>query len=224
MKEKNCNRCQQVKTIDQFYWKKTENRYSPYCRLCTNHEVLIRQQRQKLKAIEYKGGKCMNCGYDRCPAALDFHHRNPDEKLFGLSGSHLRKMDQRIIEELDKCDLLCANCHREKHWSETPSRDVNSWFVNGDMRNEHRERTQAQPTYTQCPTCNSKMMVTSQRCRICTNHSPKPHRRKIQLTAIELNALIKEHNGNLSAVGRALKVSDNAVRKFCIREGIDWKS
>jgi hypothetical protein len=71
---------------------------------------------RKLKLIEYKGGGCERCGYNKNVAALDFHHRDEKEKLFKID---LRNISNRSIEglvsEVDKCDLLCANCHREEH-------------------------------------------------------------------------------------------------------------
>lgn len=69
----------------------------------------------KLRAIAYKGGKCKKCGYDRCPAALGFHHRDPSTKL--MDWKTMRKRSWTFItSELDKCDMLCANCHAEEHY------------------------------------------------------------------------------------------------------------
>ena len=70
-------------------------------------------QKTKLKAIEYKGGKCQICGYNKCIRSMQFHHLNPNEKDFGISGG--TKSFQRIQPELDKCILVCANCHGEIH-------------------------------------------------------------------------------------------------------------
>jgi len=68
---------------------------------------------QKKRAIEYKGGKCEVCGYSRCHRALKFHHLNPAEKEFSISSS-FRYWDA-IKAELDKCILVCGNCHDEIH-------------------------------------------------------------------------------------------------------------
>lgn len=68
----------------------------------------------KEKAVQYKGGRCMKCGYSKCLRALGFHHRDRASKDFGLG--HLSNIGwDRIKAELDKCDLLCANCHMEVH-------------------------------------------------------------------------------------------------------------
>jgi hypothetical protein len=72
------------------------------------------QKRLELKerAIAYLGSKCCLCGYDLCPAALEFHHLDPKEKDLVISRSMSWK---RIEAELKKCELLCSNCHREVH-------------------------------------------------------------------------------------------------------------
>ena len=66
-------------------------------------------------AIEYKGGKCVKCGYNKCNAALDFHHLDPTQKEFNLGSHGHTRSWERMKVELDKCILLCANCHREIH-------------------------------------------------------------------------------------------------------------
>jgi hypothetical protein len=71
------------------------------------------RQRTKIKAIEYKGGKCINCGYDRCVRALQFHHLDSTKKDFTISG--VSRSWDTIKIELDKCILICANCHAEEH-------------------------------------------------------------------------------------------------------------
>jgi len=66
-------------------------------------------------AVEYKGGKCEVCGYDRCVEALEFHHRDLSEKEFGISAKGYSRSWKAVMKELDKCILVCANCHRELH-------------------------------------------------------------------------------------------------------------
>jgi len=72
------------------------------------------RRRIKEKAVSYKGGQCQKCGYDKCVAALSFHHRDPKEKEFRLSSGRTKNWE-KVKKELDKCDLLCANCHMEVH-------------------------------------------------------------------------------------------------------------
>lgn len=81
------------------------------CNSCSANQ---RRFTLKQKCLDYKGGKCQNCSYDRCSRALSFHHLDPSTKLFSISGSHCRTWEV-IKQELDKCILLCANCHMEMH-------------------------------------------------------------------------------------------------------------
>lgn len=75
--------------------------------------VIQWRQKVKLKLIEYKGGKCEECGYNKCPQALQFHHLNPKEKDFNISGRSYSFEKMKL--EVDKCKMLCANCHIEIH-------------------------------------------------------------------------------------------------------------
>ena len=77
--------------------------------------VARRRRMLRLRAIQYKGGKCSNCGYNRCIAALDFYHLDPTQKEFGISMDGITRSWIRIQSELDKCVLVCSNCHREIH-------------------------------------------------------------------------------------------------------------
>lgn len=79
-----------------------------------------RVHRQKQKLVESAGGKCQICGlpFDgECTSIFDFHHTNPEEKLFSINNCSLNRYSiARIEAEAAKCDLLCANCHRMVHW------------------------------------------------------------------------------------------------------------
>lgn len=82
------------------------------CKHCRN----VRERDRKQDAIAYKGGKCEKCGYCKCPGALDFHHLDPKEK--DASWNKMRHWQlKKIKHELDKCQLLCKNCHAEVHYN-----------------------------------------------------------------------------------------------------------
>lgn len=70
-------------------------------------------RRLKEQAVSYKGGKCQICGYNRYNGSLDFHHIDESQKDFSISGKSISF--QRLKPELDKCILVCSNCHREIH-------------------------------------------------------------------------------------------------------------
>lgn len=77
--------------------------------------VAKRRKVIKEKAMKYLGNRCFFCGYNRSYAALDFHHIDEGSKKFGLSQDGLTRSWDKTKEELDKCILVCANCHREIH-------------------------------------------------------------------------------------------------------------
>lgn len=67
----------------------------------------------KSKLVEMFGGCCSICGYNKCNAALQFHHLDPEQKEFRLA-QQIRKWDT-VLEEAKKCVLVCSNCHAEIH-------------------------------------------------------------------------------------------------------------
>lgn len=85
---------------------------NPKCRNKYNVDRI--RKRTKQKAIDYKGGCCSQCGYNKCITALVFHHRDSANKDFEISGGRTISWE-RIKQEIEKCDLLCSNCHAEAH-------------------------------------------------------------------------------------------------------------
>lgn len=77
--------------------------------------VTKRRKMIRRKAIDHKGGRCEICGYDRCKEALEFHHLDDESKDFGISSEGYTRSWDRVKQEIDKCILVCANCHRELH-------------------------------------------------------------------------------------------------------------
>jgi hypothetical protein len=109
---KRCPRCKEIKEINKQNFKP----YNPsWCSLCVSKNCHDRQKSFKEKAVLYKGGKCSQCGYNKCFGALDFHHVNPSEKDFEINIVRWKKWDI-IKKELDKCICLCRNCHAEEHF------------------------------------------------------------------------------------------------------------
>ena len=85
-------------------------------RLKLNLRIYARKLTKKRKRllVDYKGGKCERCGYNKNLAALEFHHIDPKTKEFNMGRNLSRDMDKLKLE-VDKCMLLCANCHKEEH-------------------------------------------------------------------------------------------------------------
>lgn len=112
-KNLNCGKCPKVcKFCGETFIPETWNQI--YCRNCVNtKDGYLHTQAIKKKLVEYKGGHCEICGYNKSMAALCFHHKDPSTKKFEVTVSH-HSMEERY-KEVDKCTLLCMNCHAELH-------------------------------------------------------------------------------------------------------------
>ena len=78
------------------------------------------QRRKDFKEwyVNYKSNlKCSKCGFSH-PAALDFHHTEPSQKEFTLGSTRMSVSKEKFLKEVDKCIVLCANCHRIHHYNE----------------------------------------------------------------------------------------------------------
>lgn len=110
-KYRKCRSCGELKAPSEFF--KTCSSYCKQCKMNMNKEG---RRTAKEQSVEYKGGECQICGYNKCINALEFHHVDPAEK------DHItfnkRWSFEKLKSELDKCVLLCANCHREIHAGE----------------------------------------------------------------------------------------------------------
>lgn len=76
------------------------------------------RRRSKIKTVAAMGGKCQNpkCGYNKCVDALELHHIDPSKKEFSFGNVRVSPYNLgKLLPELKKCLLLCANCHREYH-------------------------------------------------------------------------------------------------------------
>lgn len=116
-KDKTCPKCDTFKSANEFYQARRNKLEASgsWCKLCMRQQVVNRQRKYKQQALDYKGGKCELCGYNRYQGALEFHHKDPSQKDFGMSKFSRNTLSDEAKAELDKCSLLCANCHREEH-------------------------------------------------------------------------------------------------------------
>lgn len=102
------------------YYRKNREAVRAYNKLWYEMTGRTRQAKlrweRKLAILEVCGQECIRCGFDH-PAALEFHHRDPDKKRFEVSKklSHISVTIEELIAEAKKCDVLCSNCHRIEH-------------------------------------------------------------------------------------------------------------
>jgi transposase len=83
------------------------------CKRCRTEAVVRRRRKVKAILVSEAGGRCCLCGYDRCPAALEFHHLDPIEKRLEINHKGIALALEALRVEARKCVLLCANCHAE---------------------------------------------------------------------------------------------------------------
>jgi hypothetical protein len=137
---KHCSRCDSTKPLEDFPKSRSEKFGRAHlCKPCHNKKTrdnrtkrlasdkdyrtsinlkkrLLLRERKRL-AIEHKGGVCQDCGGVFPPCAFDFHHLDPKEKDYEPSAASRVSLD-KMLKELEKCILLCANCHRIRHNSD----------------------------------------------------------------------------------------------------------
>jgi hypothetical protein len=108
-----CFKCKIEKSLTDFYISKSGK--TAYCKSCTTKVCTDRKRKFKELCLNYKGSRCERCGYNKCNRALHFHHLDPKQKDFEISEHKSFILSEKVKEELDKCILVCANCHAEIH-------------------------------------------------------------------------------------------------------------
>ena len=199
MKTKTCPMCQQEKTISSFY--KSKKRIYSWCKKCLCENQSRRWVERKIEAMKLFDSKCCKCGYCKNYAALEFHHLDPKEKDFVWT--KLRELSWvKITEELKKCVLLCANCHREEHWPDAIFENYKEIEVKTFLNNEMK------PTGS-CPQCGDDVYRTKYCSVKCSSTSKRkvkrPSKKKLQKLMSE-NPMVK--------IASMYGVSDQAVRKW----------
>lgn len=113
---KTCFKCKEEKPDADFYKSgRTKDGLHCYCKVCCRETTASRKREYKKRIVEYCGGKCVICGYDKCYAALEFHHPNPEAKEPDFRQIMKNSAFEKQKELVKGCMMLCANCHREIH-------------------------------------------------------------------------------------------------------------
>lgn len=113
---KTCTKCNQSLPLSSFYKKKSSSTdgLMTECKSCHKRRVHERHVKLKHELVAICGGKCELCGYQKEPRILNFHHKNPKTKSFGIASRNSAPL-KTLLKEAKKCMLLCPNCHQELH-------------------------------------------------------------------------------------------------------------
>lgn len=174
------------------------------------------RRRSKEWIVSSFGGKCGLCGYDRCIAAMDFHHLDPLVKDFSMAA--LRVSPRRwavVVEELRKCVMLCSRCHREVHAGIHPDLSAcprfDETFANRPVFGY------VEKTAVKCAQCGS-----SCKSKFCSPKCFNLSTRKVDWDKVDFDLLLREEKSVLGAA-RKLGVTDNALRKAAALRGVAVK-
>lgn len=133
----------------------------------------LRGIKRKYEIVQARGGKCERCGYAANLAALDFHHRDPHTKEFQIDMRTFSNTSlDKLKNELDKCELLCANCHREHHYPEYNMSNIAA------VANSCNKSSFNSEFGSICPVCGEKFpkskgkIYCSKECREMDKHYP----------------------------------------------------
>lgn len=168
---------------------------------------------RKKHLVDLRGGGCERCGYNKCSRCLSFHHRDPKLKKFMLDLRNIGNFSwKRVLEEFDKCELLCMNCHGEHHDAEC-SKDYMSY-----------EMTRRESQINMCLNCGADFTITQTEIdkgggKFCSNKCRGVCKRKVDRPSKEelLKLLWKEPTTTIATI---YGVSDNAVAKWAKSYGL----
>lgn len=168
------------------------------------------RRNRKLNLMKVCGNKCCICGYDKAVSALEFHHIIPESKEYGISGGTCHNI-QKDLDEVKKCVLVCANCHREIHENLYTEEELfNKQYFDEEFANELTHLKKNDVYF--CSECGKEITRYSD-TGLCSDCVSKLSRKCEHPSREELKALIR--NTSFVQIGKMYGVSDNAVRKWC---------
>ena len=166
----------------------------------------------KMRLVDGFGGCCNRCGYSTCNQSLDLHHLDPSKKSFsfGQIMAHPKKWDL-LLEEAEKCVLLCKNCHAEFHAGYWKISDIEIYRFQGEKNTFKKDEITGS-----CAICEKDVFMG----RICCSRECSGKRaRKIEWPSKEKLKQMLEVNSRVK-VASILGVSDAAVKKHQIKLGL----
>lgn len=184
-----CPHCKIEKCETEYHKRRNNKNLASYCKSCTILQTTQRQQKLKQDSINYKGGKCLSCNYNSYQGALEFHHLDPNEKEFNISQARYLNFNS-IKKELDKCMLLCSNCHKEIH-GKLIKYDEKSGTI---IRNSEVEAKIWSPTNSVVNSIKNKIDVQSILIRLKNKEKTSDIAKDLNITSSYLTLLLNENN------------------------------
>ena len=195
----------------------------------SNSQVVVNHiKKRKKDLIKVFHSKCCICGFDKFPQALEFHHVNPKEKSFGITDSNsITKALDKQLEEMKKCILVCANCHRGIHQGYYQVPQNYQQLYDNEIANlllqQLDEIKHGKKRY--CQKCGTLISTKNKYCEKCFSIVQKENSLKNRKTERpsreQLKYLIR--NFPFTTIASQFSVSDNAIRKWCDAEGLPRK-
>ncbi len=166
--------------------------------VCLKCKIWYLRYTRRKWCVDYLGGKCENCD-TKDVECLEFHHKDPTKKDFMISAFYMSAYEN-IKDELDKCNLLCSNCHKKAH--RTHREDIIEYFK------KH-------------PLITTSKKIVRRGKGIRTKHSNRPSREELESQIWEKNTI---------ELGKKYNVVTSTITKWCQYYGIEkpgrgyWKS
>lgn len=170
---------------------------------------MIKSSKRKIELIELKGGKCERCGYNKNLSALEFHHIDSNNKSFNIDGRNLaNKSFDELLNESNKCILLCANCHREIHHEDYNLITLEQLLI------ENENFLKKEKEIFVCKNCG-KILSYGNKSGLCSEcYIKQSYRTKEKPSKEELENLLKQYS--LNKIGKMYGVTHNVVKKWGI--------
>lgn len=185
----------------------------------SNQKKKFWREQIKSRAVEAFGNKCACCGDSFELCCYDFHHLNPNEKDFSLSSVNYNgaKTWLKIRDELKKCILVCANCHRLIHNNlifAPETSNFNDEYYEWDLTNFSQINEKLEPLDNLnkseiCPNCGKPKSLYSNLCLECSCKKQQTY----YISRDDLKKRIRVES--FVQIGKSFNVSDNAIRKRC---------